>query len=741
MFKLLEFQEGAVNQLIDHTELVVKNNKQYGVSNEVLFTSPVASGKTIMSGHFMHEYFTKQQATGRDYAFVWLTPGIGELEEQSRDKIAKMNTDIKTLDYGDLKSQGRLNPGDALFMNWELLNPENHAMKGGDFRSIEDIMALSEVNVIVMIDEAHHTASTEKSLDKIDIFKPDAIIHITATPDVKHHAGMQQVKVVMKDAVEQQLVKKYTVLNKDLTSLEQKDVMRAAIHKMEDIKQAFSKVKRSDNKLPLCLIQISNDKGENKDTATKKEADRITEMLHELGIPLEKIAIKLAETETNYYDINNSDIEYLIIKQAVATGWDCPRAHVLVRFREIKSETFDTQTIGRILRTTERKHYGNDLLDAAYIYTDSEEYTIEASAEVRGDFLNDNNFLKLKEEAVIKMGKMRFPMKKKRNVGKKHMNYSTEKLHNLLEKTLILPDGAKKGKGSQASLYHKVNTATLQTSELDSEELNGYQKKEIKGDKKSDERIAREFREKISRLDAGFNIRRQIYRTIKNQLPQGTLAFDVHETFLNYETHISQQIRKVLEHLEVERDELSINEYSYRIIDEVYVREKKAASDNYAYDGQPSLDVKKTKSGTEMAFGKFLDAQPNVLYWYKNEAHGKHYSFVYRYKEDGKELTRNYYPDFIVLTRDKRVYFLDVKAPIGEKDYPYVAEKYNESRQFVKENHERYMVGNDTYRPVSSIVKHDKNSGRWVICQGESYIEPEKDIASWSYLDDELGGS
>lgn len=29
------------------------------------------------------------------------------------------------------------------------------------------------------------------------------------------------------------------------------------------------------------------------------------------------------------------------IKQAVATGWDCPRAHILVKLRDRMSETFE----------------------------------------------------------------------------------------------------------------------------------------------------------------------------------------------------------------------------------------------------------------------------------------------------------------------------------------------------------------------------------------------------------------
>jgi type III restriction enzyme len=55
----------------------------------------------------------------------------------------------------------------------------------------------------------------------------------------------------------------------------------------------------------------------------------------------------------------------IIIKQAIATGWDCPRAHILVNSVTIMSETFEIQTIVRIRRMPEAKHYGEPLLVAA----------------------------------------------------------------------------------------------------------------------------------------------------------------------------------------------------------------------------------------------------------------------------------------------------------------------------------------------------------------------------------------
>ena len=65
----------------------------------------------------------------------------------------------------------------------------------------------------------------------------------------------------------------------------------------------------------------------------------------------------------------NGKYAFLLCKQAIATGWDCPRAKILVKLREGGSEQFNIQTIGRIRRMPEKKHYDNEILDNCYLYT------------------------------------------------------------------------------------------------------------------------------------------------------------------------------------------------------------------------------------------------------------------------------------------------------------------------------------------------------------------------------------
>jgi len=89
------------------------------------------------------------------------------------------------------------------------------------------------------------------------------------------------------------------------------------------------------------------------------------------GVKENEIAIWLSNVKINLDMIekNNSEVNFMIFKVAPATGWDCPRAEILVMFREIDSPIFHTQIIGRIKRMPEGYHYEKEELNKAYIFT------------------------------------------------------------------------------------------------------------------------------------------------------------------------------------------------------------------------------------------------------------------------------------------------------------------------------------------------------------------------------------
>lgn len=62
---------------------------------------------------------------------------------------------------------------------------------------------------------------------------------------------------------------------------------------------------------------------------------------------------------------DRAHIRVLFAKDAISTGWDCPRAEVLLSFRPARDETHITQLLGRMVRTPlARRVPGNDVLNS-----------------------------------------------------------------------------------------------------------------------------------------------------------------------------------------------------------------------------------------------------------------------------------------------------------------------------------------------------------------------------------------
>lgn len=79
-YNLKRFQENAVNSLM--------NSVLRGKYATTVFYAPTGAGKTVMMIEMM-DRIVANNPFNYEFAFVWLTPGAGELEEQSWAKAAE----------------------------------------------------------------------------------------------------------------------------------------------------------------------------------------------------------------------------------------------------------------------------------------------------------------------------------------------------------------------------------------------------------------------------------------------------------------------------------------------------------------------------------------------------------------------------------------------------------------------------------------------------------------------------
>ena len=120
------------------------------------------------------------------------------------------------------------------------------------------------------------------------------------------------------------------------------------------------------NKLnPLLLVQLPSDNVTLTDE-DKNIRDIVEGILsNEYGISTNngRLAVWLSgERDKDGLEDKNGFQDVLLFKQAIAQGWDCPRAAILISYRTVQSPNFGIQTVGRILRMPHQKHYEhNDL--------------------------------------------------------------------------------------------------------------------------------------------------------------------------------------------------------------------------------------------------------------------------------------------------------------------------------------------------------------------------------------------
>jgi len=388
---LKNYQEKAVGELVaSYKSLLAKDEPK----KVCVFQAPTGSGKTLMTAKFIEELI--RELPEEDLCFVWVSIGKGDLHLQSKHSLERIFGGAPRVSLVEEEFTGgreRIVRNEVVVVNWEKLRSKDRAtgewknilMKDGEKLNFRDVLAKTreQRKVILIIDESHIGATAERTNELRDEINADVILEMSATPKIKPdprdlaRGTAGYVFVEPKDVIDEGMIKKELVINEKIDEITDNEadsqtvVLEAAYQKRLELKKLFEAEKSNIN--PLVLVQIPTaEAGEDKIKAVKKFlADKgITERKDGQGNG--KLAIWLSEQKSETLDWvaePDNEIEFLIFKQAIDTGWDCPRAHILVKFRESHSETFEIQTVGRILRMPEQKHYASEELNRGYIYT------------------------------------------------------------------------------------------------------------------------------------------------------------------------------------------------------------------------------------------------------------------------------------------------------------------------------------------------------------------------------------
>lgn len=394
-FNMLPFQQIAVENLTAQFKAIWYANPDF--KHEIVFKSPTGSGKTFMVSNFINSLHT-QPDWNEDVAFVWITFS-DDLAMQSKEKFYEYfhpNIGNQLLTIQDF-NQGLLKRNDILFLNWQKLvsqraadrvlrRPDDALMFKESGFYFEDVVEHTHADgrqIVMIIDECHKNVTDLAIKKVIEPLNPKIILKVSATPesipsasDTMHNrAGY--VEVEREDVIAAGLIKEEIIsqTEEDLNVFENIDhdylLLDLAMDKRAELKAEWERIGKDIN--PLVLIQLPDDDRRTHDLGVKRKEEIVTEYLLKKGVPANHIAKWFDNKKENieYIADNNNSVEYMLFKYAAGTGWDCPRAHILVMYREVKSDTFRTQTLGRILRMAVPglDLSGHPALKTGYLYT------------------------------------------------------------------------------------------------------------------------------------------------------------------------------------------------------------------------------------------------------------------------------------------------------------------------------------------------------------------------------------
>lgn len=380
MIELKTYQQEAVAALLKDTYSLLR---QPGARQKMVFKAPTGAGKTVTMAAYLQqlceELPDKLELPKRRAAFIWIAPNQLHLQSLHalRSYFEEMRS-IRPIQFEDV-ADSRLQPGEVLFLNWQSVNKDNNVYIRDNessrtlIRYVEQAR-LHDTEIVVILDEAHLFASKGKAAaELLQSIYAKIEIDVSATPYFKADYGYT---IKRPDVVAAEMIKQGVLLNPALDAQRQEArslnqvLMDQALRKRQELADAHGRLGIRIN--PLLLIQLPND-AQRESVLDNEIRDEVVAWLEAKGITTHnhRLAVWLSTTKTNLEDIEKPDnmVDVLLFKQAIALGWDCPRAAVLLIFRELKQETFTIQTVGRILRMPEQRHYPEGVLNYGYVYT------------------------------------------------------------------------------------------------------------------------------------------------------------------------------------------------------------------------------------------------------------------------------------------------------------------------------------------------------------------------------------
>ena len=717
--RLKNYQINAIDELLSKAKKLFA----YADSKKLIFKAPTGSGKTIMMAEFLKQLCEDKEVKS-PLSFIWTAPR--QLHEQSKNKLEHYYERTQTLrcSFFENLDDKRIDQNEILFFNWESINKEDniYIRDNEQDNNLSNVIARTKEEgrtIILIIDESHHHATSKISQNLIRDIGPKLTIEVSATPVLE--SPDEIVSVQLEDVKAEGMIKKAVVLNPEfnnvikdakvqsqLSKQSEELVIELAFKKRKLLKDAYAKERADIN--PLVLVQLPDRKTSLEDVI-KDKVIAILKDKHKITTENGKLAIHLSGHHENLENISrfDSEAEVLIFKQALALGWDCPRAHILVLFRDWQSIVFSIQTIGRIMRMPDPDygHYSNEILNYGYIFTNlndieiqediARDYITVYTARRRGDYTPldlpschskrhrektrlSPFFIKVFSQEADAYGLAKKMQKKPKGLSVKFISdFKAESVDALIGQKIAGDKGIKMT-GFDLQKYFDY-----------------FARKNLSPFHPEDRSIGRLKEAIYYFFDQTLDMK---YENLQEEIVQMVLGEGNIQHFINV---IDQTKTKYLDHVSTREKELDYDE-SWDVPESIsYSSSYSQIDDKLKSIMQPFFYNE--MSAIEMAFINYLEKQSRIHWWFKNGDRDAVF-FAVPYQENGDK--KPFYVDFIIHMKDGSTGLFDTKSGLTRQ---VAGPKIDGLNAYIQEQNKR---GKKLFGGIVTNPDVRKYAGRWI---------------------------
>jgi type III restriction enzyme len=390
-FELKSFQETAARSILEElTE--ARESISRGKVQAVVLSAPTGSGKTITLASVIDQTFGGSEGfpARPNTVFLWLSDSP-ELNIQSRNKLTAACDELPfhrmvTMD-SERFDDNRLYPGHVYFINTQLLGRDKRLTQvGGDKRqftfwqTVANTILEGAEEFILIIDEAHRgAAANDRNRTPImqkfilgsesdGLSAVPLVLGMSATPQRftnllgNTNRTQRPVNITPEDVRSSGLLKDMIIVHSprtnapgDLTLLEH--AAGRWKHFTELWERYCQREKEKEMVRPILVVQVEDG---NDQTLTRTNLWDVVQVIERKTGPLalneivhcfqDQSDVQLAGHVVRKLEASRiqdaPDVKVVLFKTALSTGWDCPRAEVMMSFRRAQDATNIAQLVG-----------------------------------------------------------------------------------------------------------------------------------------------------------------------------------------------------------------------------------------------------------------------------------------------------------------------------------------------------------------------------------------------------------